>query len=72
MSVGQHIRRVRVEVLGLTQRELAEQLGIESVNISSWERGVAEPRIKHVREIASLADLPVAAFFSPNGAKAAA
>ena len=67
MSVGQHIRRVRLEVLGLTQRELAERLGIESVNVSRWERGVVEPRIRHVREIAGMAGLPVSDFFAENG-----
>lgn len=68
MSVGQHIKRVRKEVLGLTQRELAEQLGIEAVNVSRWERGVVEPRIRHVREIAGLADMPVSDFFTDKAA----
>ena len=67
MSVGQHIKRVRKQILGLTQRELADHLGIESVNVSRWERGVVEPRIRHVREIAELANLPVSDFFQENG-----
>ena len=58
---------MRLEVLGLTQSELADKLGIEAVNVSRWERGVVEPRIRHVRGIAELAGLPVAAFFTEKG-----
>lgn len=32
------------ERAGLTQRQLADALGVTIVTISSWERGVKEPR----------------------------
>lgn len=63
MVVAERIKEVRTERLGLTQRELAEALGIDQVNVSRWERGIAEPRLKHLREIALLAELPLAWFF---------
>lgn len=61
--VGDRIKEARVRHLALTQRELAQQLDIEPVNVSRWERGVAEPRLQHVRLIAQLAGLPVSWFF---------
>ncbi|NEO32661.1 MAG: helix-turn-helix transcriptional regulator [Symploca sp. SIO3C6] len=32
------------ERAGLTQRQLADALGVTNVTISSWERGLKEPR----------------------------
>jgi transcriptional regulator with XRE-family HTH domain len=32
------------ERAGLTQRQLAEALGVTTTTISSWERGLKEPR----------------------------
>lgn len=63
MVVADRIRVARTEHLGLTQRELGETLGIDQVNISRWERGIAEPRIKHLRQIAVLSGLPLSWFF---------
>lgn len=61
--VGDRIKEARVRRLALTQRELAAILDIDAVNVSRWERGVAEPRLPHLRHIATLADLPVSWFF---------
>lgn len=68
MVVADRIKEVRTERLGLTQLELAEALGINQVNVSRWERGVTEPRIKHLREIALLAGLPLTWFFDKAAA----
>ena len=38
-----HIRALRYH-LGLTQQELAEQLGTRQQTISEWERGMYKPR----------------------------
>lgn len=61
--VGDRIREARVQHLAFTQRELAQALEIESVNVSRWERGIAEPRLVHVRRIAELSGLPISWFF---------
>ena len=70
MSLGEHIRKVRRERLAMTQLELANALQTNPVNVSRWERGVAEPKLKYVRQIAEIADLPVSWFF--NGEERAA
>ena len=55
--VGTHIRVYR-EAMSLSQRDLANALGIGQTTVSSWERGINEP------DIASLKTL--AAFFGVN------
>ena len=40
---GEHIRALRHH-LGLTQREMADRLGIRQQTISEWELGVYNPR----------------------------
>lgn len=64
MVVAERIKEARTEHLGLTQLELAEALGINQVNVSRWERGIVEPRIRHLREIALMAELPLTWFFA--------
>jgi len=45
------IKDARIK-LGMTQVELAEYLGTDSVTISRWERGESLPRIVRVLELA--------------------
>lgn len=77
-SVGAKIKEAREQKLALTQNELAQLLRTrrgkspDAVNISRWERGAAEPSLFYLRQIAELADLPVAWFFESNGSEAAA
>jgi len=40
---GNNIRALRIH-LGLTQRELADQLGTRQQTISEWEKGLYRPR----------------------------
>ena len=40
---GEQIRALRSH-LGLTQREMAEQLGTRQQTISEWEKGMYKPR----------------------------
>lgn len=68
MVVGERIYEARTKHLGLTQRELADELHIDQVNVSRWERGVVEPRLKHVRAIAALSGFPVNWFFEERTA----
>ena len=42
VEIGQRIRELRLE-RGLTQKELAEQLGIDRSNYSKYELGKLEP-----------------------------
>lgn len=42
MGAGAQIKELRLNKL-LTQRQLAERLGVEPVTISRWERGEVPP-----------------------------
>ena len=43
--IGERLRAYR-RSLGLTQRELAAQLGAEQTSVSDWERGDCQPPTK--------------------------
>lgn len=45
-TLGEKILRKRLE-LGLTQLEVAKQMGLNDQTISRWEIGESNPRIKH-------------------------
>jgi len=47
------IRRRRL----LTQKELAEKVGVSWQTISEWERGNMQPRMKHVRALCAALDV---------------
>jgi transcriptional regulator with XRE-family HTH domain len=68
VSLAERIRHVRRERLALTQRELADKLGVADVVVSRWERGVAEPQLRHLRHLAELAGEPVSWFFAESEA----
>lgn len=63
MTTSERIKHVREHQLVLTQSELAELLKVESVTISRWERGVAEPKPRNLRALAQLASVPFSYFF---------
>lgn len=63
MSIEKHIKRVRTERLGLTQRELAGLLDVDQVTVSRWERGEVTPRISSIRQLAEIAGMKVEEFF---------
>lgn len=47
------IRALR-EAKGLSQRELADALGLDQTTVSAWERGVAEPTVFNLRRLADV------------------
>ena len=51
--VGGRLRTAR-RGAGLTQKQLAETLGVESITVSRWERGVTTPSLPRLRRIAEL------------------
>jgi transcriptional regulator with XRE-family HTH domain len=57
-GVGARLRIARRSA-GLTQRQLAEQLSVESITVSRWERGVTTPSLPRLRRIAELTDTTV-------------
>jgi transcriptional regulator with XRE-family HTH domain len=57
-GVGGRLRVARRSV-GLTQKQLAEELGVESITVSRWERGVTTPSLPRLRRIAELTETTV-------------
>ncbi len=45
----------------------AVALGISAATLSRWERGLGEPSVSRLTEIAALTKRPLAFFFSRNG-----
>lgn len=37
---------------GLTQKQLADRLGVKQQNISDWERGERSPSVKNLKKLA--------------------
>jgi transcriptional regulator with XRE-family HTH domain len=43
----------------MTQRQLAESLGVEAITVSRWERGVTVPSLPRLRRIAEITETTV-------------
>jgi len=57
-EVGGRLRIARRSV-GLTQKQLAEALGVEPITVSRWERGVTTPSLPRLRRIAEVTETTV-------------
>lgn len=57
MSVGQRLKRAR-DLKGLTQKELANKIGVHFTMISKWEKGTAIPEAR-LPELAEALEVPV-------------
>jgi transcriptional regulator with XRE-family HTH domain len=57
-GVGGRLRTARRSA-GLTQKQLANELGVESITVSRWERGVTTPSLPRLRRIAELTETTV-------------
>lgn len=57
-GVGGRLRTAR-RGAGLTQKELAVALGVESITVSRWERGVTAPSLARLRRIAEITETTV-------------
>jgi transcriptional regulator with XRE-family HTH domain len=56
----------RRKILGLTQAVLAEQLGIDTVTVSRFERGSHLPSLLRLEHIADILQMPVAQLLSES------
>lgn len=52
-GLGPLITSVRTEA-GLSQKQLAQELGVTSPAVSKWEAGVLTPTMKHFLELMSV------------------
>lgn len=69
-TIADNIRVARQEC-GLTQRELAAALNVDSMYVSRWERAVVTPAYTNLVRVAEALDRPVEWFFV-NRSEAAA
>jgi transcriptional regulator with XRE-family HTH domain len=57
-GVGSRVRVAR-RAAGLTQKQLAEALGVEPITVSRWERDVTMPSVPRLGRIAELTETTV-------------
>ena len=55
MSLSKNIKRLRLSA-DMTQKELAEKIGVDRSAVTQWETGVSVPRMKALAKIARLFD----------------
>jgi transcriptional regulator with XRE-family HTH domain len=56
-TLGSTIRQLRRSA-GLTQRELAQRLGVDSTHVSHLEADRKDPSLQLIRDLASTLDIP--------------
>jgi|SRR5262245_26365043 len=60
--LSNRLRKAR-DVAGLTQAELAEQVGVTSQAVSQWERGETTPEVRNIPRIAAALNLQAEELF---------
>ncbi len=58
MNISENIKKERKKA-GMTQKELAEKLGVYQKDISRWETGERTPSIRNIYRICEVLDIPV-------------
>lgn len=67
MKIGENIRALRLQK-GLTQEQVAQQLGVTYQAVSKWENGTNTPDIGLLPEIAALFGVTIDALFHQDAA----
>lgn len=57
-GVAREVRSARRSA-GLTQRQLGNKLGVESITVSRWERGATSPSLARLEQIARVTGTPL-------------
>ena len=63
VKIGKYIAQKRKD-LGLTQREIAEQLGMSDKSVSKWERGVCLPEVSMYMELCRILGISLNEFIA--------
>ena len=66
-DISKNIRKLRTEQ-GLSQKQLAEQIGVTRQTISSWERGASFPDLGMVEKLTSALETDLPHLLDPNAA----
>lgn len=62
MSVGKKIKAIR-KIHRITQKELAEKLGLAPTAVSAWERDANKPMMDSLSKMSEIFDVPVSYFY---------
>ena len=65
MMLAEKLKRARKEA-GLTQRELAEMVGIHTVTVQQYEYGKRLPKYEYLHELAAALKIPVSYFLDDD------
>lgn len=68
VKIGKYIAQKRKD-LGLTQREIAEQLGMSDKSVSKWERGVCLPEVSMYMELCRILGISLNEFIAGEDIK---
>ena len=49
-TLGDHLRKRRLD-LGLLQKQVADQIGVDELTVTNWERNATVPAIRHIPAI---------------------
>jgi len=66
---GEKIRSAR-KSLGLTQRQLADRLGVSNTSVSNWEKGLSRPDADMIQMLCGILRLQPNDFYGTNEAPA--
>ena len=67
---GETIRNAR-KALGLTQRQLAEKIGVSNTSVSNWEKGLSRPDADLIQKLCQVLHIQANDFYGTNEAPAA-
>lgn len=62
MKIGEKIKKLRREK-GMTQKQLAEKLGLSPTAISAWERNANNPMMDSLSMMSKLFEVPITEFY---------
>ena len=63
VKIGKYIASKR-KSLGMTQKQLAEKLGMSDKSVSKWERGVCLPDVSVYKELCSILGISLNEFLA--------
>ena len=63
MSIGEKIKELRIEN-GLSQMQLADEIGVSQKAIDYWERNVNEPKASYIIALVKYFNLTYDEFFT--------
>jgi transcriptional regulator with XRE-family HTH domain len=66
---GETIRNAR-KALGLTQRQLSQQLGVSNTSVSNWEKGLSRPDADMIQKLCHILQLDPNYFYGTENAPA--